>query len=139
MVDKGSDLYYNYTALMVLKDKDEGTRQQLQQQAASQRDMHQAQQMQQLQLPQQNIHLSDSGLGSHSTQQQYNPNSYQNPSSIVQLHQAPQQTPMMGMQGGGMGMGVFGPDVYIPPDIRTNPRRTTRAGGANGQQGMYRV
>jgi hypothetical protein len=130
MVDKGSDLYYNYTALMeVHKDKDEDTRQQLQQQDASQQNMIQAQH---LQLPQQNIPLLDAG---HSAQQQYH---YQNPNSMVQLHQAPQQTPMMGIQA-GMGMGSFGPDVYIPPDIRTNPRRATRAGGVGGQQGLYRV
>ena len=136
MVDKGSDLYYNYTALMeVHKDKDEDARQQLQQQLASQQNMLQAQHPQQ---PQQNIPLLDAG---HPAQQQYNPSPYQNqnPNSIVQLHQAPQQTPMMmGMQA-GMRMGSFGPDVYIPPDIRTNPRRATRAGGVGGQQGLYRV
>jgi hypothetical protein len=137
MVDKGSELYYNFTALMeVHKDKDEESRQQLQQQDTSQQNIPQAQQVHQHQ-PQQNIHFPDAGA--HPAQQQYNPSPYQNPNSIVQLHHAPQQTPMMGMQGGAMGMGGFGPDVYIPPDIRTNPRRTTRAGGANGQQGLYRV
>lgn len=138
MVDKGSELFYNYTALMeVHKDKDEDARQQLQQQDPPQQNMSHAQQMHHPQHPQQSIHLPDAGA--HPAQQQYIPGPYQNPNSIVQLHQAPQQTTMMGMQGGGMGMGGFGPDVYIPPDIRTNPRRATRAGGANGQQGLYRI
>jgi len=137
MVDKGSDLYYNYAALMEIhKDKDEDALRQRQQQENFQQNVLQAQQMQ-LQQSRQNIHLSDAEA--HSARQQYNPNPYQNPNSIVQLQQAPEHTPMVGMQGGGMGMAGFGPDVYIPPDIRTNPRRTTRAGGGNGQQGFYRV
>lgn len=121
---------------------------------------NQAMQMQQQQhhhqlQSHQSIHLSEAGPGSmpggayppgqpqylqHAPQQPYPPNGYQTQpmmNGMVQLQQAPMQTQqqMMGPPP-GQGQGGFSQDVYIPPDIQRNPRRTTRA---NGQQGMYRV
>lgn len=167
MVDKGSDLFYNYTSLMeVHKDKNEplppppDNSQVQSQQPNMAPDPHLQQRNQAMQMQQhhhqqhglQSIHLSEAGSvpghipsgypPSHYPQQMqppqpYGQNAYNNQSmmnGMVQLQQAPQQSQPQMM--GPPGQGGFPTDVYIPPDIQRNPRRTTRA---NGQQGMYRV
>ncbi len=117
-MDHGSPLCYNYTALFSSpeekdKPKDEGESQ-----------------------PPQDPSLTAS-------QRQPTPQSMRleaNSASVSQQQQLPPQQVNFAPNNYITQMAAtnaFGPDVYIPPDVMRNPRRTTR--GMNGREGMYRV
>lgn len=134
MVDHGSDLFYNFTALMeVHKDKEPEPQPE---QPSSSNPTHPSH-SQQPQYTHQTHPSELNGSFRDLPPQQFANQGYQNGAGgMVQLQQAPQH-----INPAALGMGNapsnFGSDVYIPPDTQRNPRRTTR--GANGREGMYRV
>ncbi|KAF8339588.1 uncharacterized protein EI90DRAFT_3037168 [Cantharellus anzutake] len=117
LVDRGSPLYYDATALRPGSEekerpKDEGESQ-LAEDPSSTHPQEPAPQSIQF----------ETGNAPHPQQQQpppqqiiFAPNSYMPPQAAVN---------------------GFGADGYLPPDVMRNPRRTTR--GMNGREGMYRV
>jgi len=116
LVDHGSPLFYNHTALFPNlggeeKPKDEGEIQPPQDSSLPSQNQPIPEGMQvevsNTSVPQQQQFLPQ--------QVTFAPNNYMTPAAA----------------------NGFGSDFYIPPDVMRNPRRTTR--GMNGREGMYRV